>query len=97
MAVMDIVSVQFMDETQPGEFRGREYTYYADVPLKAGDCVAVPSRRGESLARVTAVNIPDYRVEDKIRQIMRHITSKPVPAPKPRLEQGPVQLKMGGT
>lgn len=78
----DIVTVQFMSEYHPGEFRGGNYNYYADVPLKVGDCVAVPSRRGESLARVTEVDIPEWRVEAKTKEIMRHITTGPVPMPK---------------
>lgn len=92
----DIVSVQFMSEIHPGEFVGREYSYYADVPLQVGDCVAVSSRRGESLARVTEVGVPEYRIDPKIKKILKHITSEPIPTPK-RLEiNESVQMKMEG-
>lgn len=90
----DIVSVQFMSTARPGEFVGREYTYYADQELKVGDCVAVPSRFGESLARVTAVGIPEYRVDPKILPVLRHITGSPVKAPKPLKSETPEQLQL---
>ena len=94
MAVLDIVTVQYTDESTPGEFAGRNYSYYADVPLKVGDCVAVPSRRGTSLAKVTEIGIPDYRVESRVKEIMRHITTAPVPPPKPRRRLDPEQLDL---
>lgn len=94
MAV-DIVSVQFMSRTRPGEFVGREYTYYADNPLKVGDCVAVPSKFGESLAKVTVIGIPEYKVDQKILPLLRHITGKPVPLPR-TCKENPVQIGMEG-
>ncbi|WP_418710783.1 hypothetical protein [Allofournierella sp.] len=98
MAVMDIVAVQYEARMEPGVFGGREYTYFAEVPLQMGDVVHVPTKFGSSLARVVRVGIPEYRVDDKVKQIMRHITNKPVPAPAPQpKEEGPIQLKMGGT
>lgn len=89
---IDIVSVQFMSTARPGEFVGREYTYYADKSLKVGDCVAVPSRYGESLARVVKVGIPEHRVDPKILPMLKHITGGPVKAPKARTSAGPEQL-----
>ena len=89
----NIVSVQFMSTVRPGEFVGRDYTYYADQPLKVGDCVAVPSRYGESMAQVTAVNIPEYRVDPKILKVLKHITGGPIRAPK-AVEEKNVQIGM---
>lgn len=97
MAVIDIVTVQYEARMEPGTFGGREYTYYAEVPLKVGDVVKVPTKFSSSLARVVRVGIPEYRVDNTLKRSMRHITNKPVAAPKARPKaEGPVQLKMGG-
>jgi len=54
---MEIVSVQFQSKNDKEEYTGREYSYIAGVPLKLGDIVAVPTKNGIGVAKVTKVNL----------------------------------------
>lgn len=94
MAVKDIVAVQYEARMEPGTFGGREYTYYAEVPLKVGDVVKVPTKFSSNLARVSKMGIPAYRVPENIKAIMRHITNKPIAPAASSLQDAAVQLTM---
>ena len=57
---MKIVQVQFQSKHNKDLFAGREYSYYAAIPLKLDDIVAVPTKHGTGVAKVTKVNVsPD--------------------------------------
>lgn len=67
------VQVQFKSRYRDG-FGGAAYTYIADVPLAVGDIVKVPTKFGESDARVCRVNVPEDEVPAFFGEL-RHITT----------------------
>lgn len=77
-----IVGVKFKDKYRPGEFCGREYTYFlADgIDLQAGDIVKVPAGNGEGVAQVTRVGIKESEVDERVMPFMKTITSGPIEA-----------------
>lgn len=55
---MQIVKVRYEDKYHAeGGFGGREYTYFAGIPLKEGDIVIAPTKYGESKAIVTKTDV----------------------------------------
>lgn len=62
-----IVSVQYAKRGQP-EFAGREYHYYAAIPLKVGDIVDAPVSGNipVSVARVCKVDVSESKVDERI-------------------------------
>ena len=64
---MEIVSVQFQSKQNKEEFSGRDYSYYAAIPLKMGDVVTVPTRHGTGTAKVTKVNVKPNEVGCDLR------------------------------
>lgn len=56
---MKIVSVVFQSKQEPKEFSGREYSYYAAIPVNYGDIVLAPTKNGESKAKVVKTNIAE--------------------------------------
>jgi len=54
---MDIVSVHFQNKKNPEDFSGREYSYYAAIPLNVGDIVMVPTQKGQGKARVVRIGV----------------------------------------
>lgn len=71
-----IVAVQFRSRYKPDTFSGGEYTYISDVPLAVGDIVKVPTRFGDSEARVSRVNVPIAEIKCKVGEL-KHITEAP--------------------
>lgn len=68
----NLVQVQFRNRFGEG-YGGAAYTYAADVPLAVGDIVTVPTKFGESEARVCRVDVPEAEVEH-FRDKLKHIT-----------------------
>ncbi len=60
-----IVSVKYEDKYNPKTFSGKSYSYFSSTPLEVGDIVEAPTKFGNSIARVSEINIP----EEKIRSI----------------------------
>ena len=56
---MEIVSVVFQSKRDPKEFGGREYSYNTAIPLNVGDIVIVPTKNGESKAKVVQKHISE--------------------------------------
>lgn len=56
---MNIVQVQFKNRYGGGFYGANRYSYIAEVPVAVGDVVNVPTRRGNSEARVVAVGVPE--------------------------------------
>lgn len=73
----NLVQVQYRDRYS-GKFGGNAYTYVADVPMEVGDVVSVPTRYGESEARVCRINVPEEDVPAWCGSL-RHITEAAVP------------------
>ena len=59
----NIVSVKYEDEYTPKTFNGRTYSYYTYINLNVGDIVVAPTKNGDKIARVSEINIPEYKVE----------------------------------
>ena len=67
-----IISVQF--KRKDGEYGGREYSYTCDVAgVQPGDLVRVQTKDGESIVRVTEVNVPESRIDERILPILKPI------------------------
>ena len=77
MEKRNLVQVQYRGR-RSGKFEGSAYTYVADVPLEVGDVVNVPTKYGESEARVCRVNVPEEDVPAWCGSL-RHITEAAVP------------------
>lgn len=77
MPMPEIVKVRFKSRFQPGEWSPREYSYYAAAPLKVGDIVVVPSKYGESVARVSQVHVDEREVRDYLH-VMQTISTRPI-------------------
>lgn len=92
----NFISVQLADRNEPGVYGGREYTYIADKRLAVGDIVYADTRLGGTLAKVVAVDVPEYTIAPKIRPLLKHVTGGAIPLdklPQPRT-QAITQLKM---
>lgn len=68
----NLVQVQFKSRYSEG-YGGACYTYIADVPLAVGDVVTVPTKFGDSEAKVCRVDVPEDEVKG-FRDKLRHIT-----------------------
>ena len=73
---MSIVSVQFKSRYSD-TYGGNEYAYLADVPVSAGDIVKVPTKFGESEARVCRVDVPESEIPPYME--LKHITEAATP------------------
>lgn len=71
----NIISVKYEDEYNPKTFCGKSYSYYTAINLRVGDIVIAPTAYGNKIARVSEINIPEYRVE-MIKSILRTIEQK---------------------
>ncbi len=69
----NIVSVKYEDKFAPKTFTGKKYSYYTAIPLEVGDLVIAPTSFGEKIARVSEINIPEYRIE-MIKPYLKTIT-----------------------
>ena len=74
----DLVAVQFKSRYKKDEYGGCEYTYIADVPLQVGDIVRVPTKFGESEARVCRIDVPLSEMQCRVGEL-RHITEPGTP------------------
>lgn len=77
MADASIVQVQFKNRNRDG-FGGPGYTYIADVPLTVGDIVQVPTKYGDSEARVCKVDVPENEIPAFSGEL-KHITAPATP------------------
>lgn len=73
----NLVQVQFRNRYGSG-YSVAAYTYRADVPLSVGDVVTVPTKWGDSEARVCRVDVPEAEVA-KFHGELRHITEAATP------------------
>lgn len=71
----NIVSVKYEDKYIPKTFSGKSYSYITAIKLEIGDIVVAPTSYGEQIARVSEINIPEYKVES-FKTSLKLITDK---------------------
>ena len=71
----NIVSVKYEDKYVPKTFSGKAYSYITEIKLEVGDIVVAPTSYGEQIARVSEINIPEYKVES-FKTSLKLITDK---------------------
>ncbi len=59
----NIISVKYEDNYMPKTFSGKAYSYYTAIPVEVGNLVIAPTQNGDKIARVSEINIPEYKVE----------------------------------
>jgi len=69
------IYVKYENEREPKIFDGKAYSYYTSLNLQVGDIVIAPTKNGESIARVSRVDVPYEEVIDII-PYMKEITSR---------------------
>lgn len=71
----NIISVKYEDSFMPKTFGGKAYSYYTSIDVEVGDLVIAPTCNGDKIARVSEINIPEYKVE-MIKPYLKTITQK---------------------
>lgn len=71
----NIISVKYEDNYEPKTFSGKSYSYYTAIEVKVGDLVIAPTAYGDKIARVSEINIPEFKVEN-IKPYLKLITEK---------------------
>lgn len=69
------ICVKYENEREPKIFDGKAYSYYTSLNLQVGDIVIAPTKFGESIARVSKIDVPYEEVKDII-PYMKEITRK---------------------
>lgn len=73
MMETNIISVKYEDSYEPKTFSGKSYSYYTNKKVEVGDLVIAPTSYGEKIARVSEINIPEYKIE-MIKPYLKMIT-----------------------
>lgn len=60
----NIISVKYEDNYMPKTFGGKSYSYYTNIDVNVGELVIAPVASGDKIARVSEINIPEYKVEN---------------------------------
>jgi hypothetical protein len=69
-----IINVKFKKRNGDG-FGGRAYSYYCNIPtVKVGDVVKVPTVSGDSVAQICAVDVPEYKVDERVLPLLKTVT-----------------------
>lgn len=71
----NIISVKYEDNYVPKTFCGKSYSYFTAVKVNIGDLVIAPTVKGNKIARVSEIDVPEYKVEH-IKTCLRLITDK---------------------
>lgn len=71
----NIISVKYEDKYMPKTFSGKAYSYYTAIDVEVGDLVVAPTSNGDRIARVSEINIPEFKVE-QIKPYLKLITDK---------------------
>lgn len=69
-----IVGVYYKNKYS-GEFDGRTYNYFCELDATVGDIVVAPTAKGDSVARIAEVDVPESRIDERILPIMKTITA----------------------
>lgn len=71
----NIISVKYEDDQAPKTFNGKAYHYYTAVNVIEGDLVIAPTAHGNKIARVSEINVPEYKIA-RIKPHLKIITAK---------------------
>lgn len=71
----NVISVKYEDNYMPRTFSGKAYSYYTAVDVNVGDLVIAPTSYGDKIARVSEINIPEFKIEN-IKPYLKLITEK---------------------
>lgn len=71
----NIISVKYEDKYMPKTFSGKAYSYYTAIDVEVGDLVIAPTASGNKIARVSEINVPEYKIEN-IKPYLKLITDK---------------------
>ena len=71
----NIISVKYEDKYVAKTFGGKAYSYYTAVDVEVGDLVLAPTSSGDKIARVSEINIPEYKIM-MIKPYLKLITDK---------------------
>lgn len=71
----NIISVKYEDNYMPKTFSGKAYSYITAIDVEVGDLVIAPTTNGDKIARVSEINIPEFKVE-YIKPYLKLITDK---------------------
>lgn len=71
----NIINVKYEDKYMPKTFSGKAYSYYTAIDVEVGDLVVAPTSNGDKIARVSEINIPEFKVE-QIKPYLKLITDK---------------------
>lgn len=71
----NIISVKYEDNYTPKVFGGKSYSYLSDIKVNVGDLVIAPTVRGDKIARVSEIDVPEYKIEH-IKTYLKFITDK---------------------
>jgi hypothetical protein len=71
----NIVSVRYYKEDTE-QYAGRAYSYFAEIPLVAGDEVLAPTGENGALRRAVVVddNVPENKIDERILPLLKTIT-----------------------
>ena len=65
----NIITVKYEDKYEPKTFSGKSYSYYTAIKVEVGDLVIAPTAYGDKIARVSEINIPEFKVEPYLKLI----------------------------
>lgn len=71
----NIINVKYENNYMPKTFSGKAYSYYTAIQVQVGDLVIAPTANGNKIARISEINIPEYKVE-LIKSHLKLITDK---------------------
>lgn len=69
----NIVGVQFQRDGRPNEYFGREYNYKTTINLAVGDVVIVPTTKGNGIAKVRSIDVPENKIDERILPTLKTI------------------------
>lgn len=68
-----IINVNYKNKGS-GEYSKRGYSYFCTIPdIKVGDIVIAPTARGENVARVAAVGVPESKIDERVLPLLKTI------------------------
>ena len=69
-----IISVQFKGK-KSDTYGGMKFSYFCHLPVKPGDLVRVPTKYGDTIAKVADVDVPTSKVDDRILAVMKTVSA----------------------